>query len=494
MIDSRHPHAQLAGLAAACFGAVAIAAAVVHGYAAALAIAMLVAGAIFVGWSSIGSWLPALLLLLSVNGIPGFDVERFAAPGSFRPGDVFFLGLIAVAALCVARDGRSRAPRLQRWLWVWMPVFVAAWLFAVAQGMDRGATWVQAALFGREFLYFAVLAPLAGALFSDPSRRDRILWIVALDVGLLSLLTILASLRIIGPELVHPNLTHDYGAITRLYTPAGDLIVVGFCLSLNDALLGSGRRRRWTGLLAALTGLACALFLTRALYVGLAIGLAVALGLWLIRSDRPSDLLRRRLAVGVTASVVGLLVVLAAWPAALRSGPAASVSARIDAGVANLSGGRSVGENTLGVREDVADHMLGYLGDRWPTGVGFAPPSALYVVDLPNGSIRDSDVGVLNGVMTMGALGTVLLYVPMLLMLLLAFRQVLSRTLQPRVLVFGLLAWGVTVVASSVTLGALYSFGGLTVVALTLGLACHVLDTAGRGQAGSPPSRRGLPR
>ena len=69
---------------------------------------------------------------------------------------------------------------------------------------------------------------------------------------------------------------------------------------------------------------------------------------------------------------------------------------------------------TFGYRYNVQSKMLDVVGSRWPVGVGFWHPDDRFVSGLPSGSIRNGDVGVLNGITTIGAVGTLLLYLPVL--------------------------------------------------------------------------------
>lgn len=119
--------------------------------------------------------------------------------------------------------------------------------------------------------------------------------------------------------------------------------------------------------------------------------------------------------------------------------------------------------------------MANYLDGRWLFGVGFVPPSARYVPDLPNGSIRNGDFGAINGVMTMGFVGTTLLYGPLLLML---GMWVIGggRQSAAAAVAFGLVLWGTAVLASSPTSGPLFTISGVALVALVLGYAGYAMS------------------
>jgi hypothetical protein len=72
--------------------------------------------------------------------------------------------------------------------------------------------------------------------------------------------------------------------------------------------------------------------------------------------------------------------------------------------------------------------------------------------------------------MTMGVLGTLLLYAPLLASLAVLFRGRCRSHGHDRWLRFGVAAWLVAVLVSSVTLVTLFSVSGLTLTAALLGI------------------------
>jgi hypothetical protein len=318
-----------------------------------------------------------------------------------------------------------------------------------------------------------MLAPLAGYLFATQDDSRRFCLILGAWTGMFSILLIFASLQLIEPSVVNAYLFHREGFVTRLYTPMADLVLVTFMLSLAYALLETGPGRRWAVLLAVLTGLGCALSLTRALYIGILVGVAAAVCVWVLRGGVLGQRVRRRLAL--TAACLGITATLALmlFPQVGESGPVSTIGGRVESGVSALaqSGSTTTGNNTFIYRGQLSNRMLAYLGDQWPLGLGFVPPSTHYVVGLPGGTIRNPDVGILNGVMTMGVLGTILLYVPLLMMLLMLLKRSDERQASLNFVWFGLVAWSVCVMVSSATLITLYSTTGLTITGLVLGYA-----------------------
>jgi hypothetical protein len=210
--------------------------------------------------------------------------------------------------------------------------------------------------------------------------------------------------------------------------------------------------------------------LTRAAYFGAAVGFLVAGAIWWFRRGTMRRVVRKQLIL-----VPLLLALLVGITATVSSGERhliSKVATRVTGGfsdVNNTSG-------TVAVRTHVASQMLQILDGDWPVGLGFQHPQAHPYPTLPNGSIRDPDLGILNVIMLMGALGAVLLYLPVLLV----FRAVVRTSAvreghaDAETLRLGTTIWIVAVIASSITLGELFSFGGLELSAMMLALAVSV--------------------
>jgi hypothetical protein len=145
--------------------------------------------------------------------------------------------------------------------------------------------------------------------------------------------------------------------------------------------------------------------------------------------------------------------------------------------------------------------MLHLLGQDWPIGLGFIHPSAHPYPNLPGGSIRNSDLGVLNVLMTMGAVGAILLYLPLLLMLRALTRAApVPESVGDEWLRLGATIWVIGTIASSITLVDLFSFGGLEVTACMLAVATSVVasrtstEAAATSTALQPAWRSAEPR
>jgi len=127
------------------------------------------------------------------------------------------------------------------------------------------------------------------------------------------------------------------------------------------------------------------------------------------------------------------------------------------------------------VRESVLKTMKAYLGEKWLTGLGFVPPSTHYFEGLPHGSIRDSDLGVFNAVMTMGAIGAALIYLPVVAVLSDCLRRRASQEAgEHSWLRYGGAIWIVATLVTSVTLVTLFSTSGLVLVSVATMMLMHL--------------------
>jgi predicted membrane channel-forming protein YqfA (hemolysin III family) len=104
---------------------------------------------------------------------------------------------------------------------------------------------------------------------------------------------------------------------------------------------------------------------------------------------------------------------------------------------------------------------------------------------FPSGSIRDTDLGVLNAVMTMGLIGAALIYLPLLVTLVHCMRHARTKArLRFPWVSYGGQIWIVATLASSVTLVTLFSPAGLVLSAAILAVLSQPCVTGG-----GPPVR-----
>jgi hypothetical protein len=217
-------------------------------------------------------------------------------------------------------------------------------------------------------------------------------------------------------------------------------------------------------------GTAMMLQLTRAAYFGAAIGFVLAGAIWWFRRGPIRGIARKRLII--VPLLAALVLALGATVSSTERHVFSKVATRAITGLSDVNST----SGTVGYRVSVSRQMLQLLGQKWPIGLGFIHPSAHPYPNLPGGSIRNSDLGVLNVLMTMGAVGAILLYLPVLLVL-----RALTRTASaPEAVVdewlrLGAAIWIIGTIASSITLVDFFSLGGLEVTAFMLAMATSVV-------------------
>jgi hypothetical protein len=172
------------------------------------------------------------------------------------------------------------------------------------------------------------------------------------------------------------------------------------------------------------------------------------------------------------------VIVLA--PASAKSGALHGVSTRFSS-IFDALGTGNAKASTVAFRAVEARELEQRLGSEWPLGLGFLDPRSRYYPSLePSGSIRNSDVGILNPVMTMGVVGTALFYLPLLwLSAQLVTLQVTRRAPAATAwAAFGIFAWLVMASTTSVTLVILFSPTGAVVSAVMTGAGCALVQMA----------------
>jgi hypothetical protein len=210
-------------------------------------------------------------------------------------------------------------------------------------------------------------------------------------------------------------------------------------------------------------GMAVLLQETRAAYLGLGAAFFIGAVIWSApRGVHLSSVRRRILATAASALVAAGVLLLVA------RGLALGVAQRVTEGVSNLQ--QSTG--TAGHRLKLGSEMLSLLGTQWPVGLGFLNPATHFIVGLPGGSIRNTDLGVLNSLMTMGVIGTVLLYLPVLRTI-----QAIGRAHARGTIGaadwwrMGICIWLISIVISSLTLVDLFTVPGLVLAAGVIAVA-----------------------
>ncbi len=147
----------LAGLAVSAIGAGWL---IAHGHTIYVAAAGIIAVLLILAFQAPGP-LAALLLLAALNGIPIVSLGH-PLPGGLKVDDAAAFGLAALLVAYQDRHPSKERARIMRIATIWSACFIAWWMYEFARSsLLDGIPWLKAALFGRDFLYFAILLPLA---------------------------------------------------------------------------------------------------------------------------------------------------------------------------------------------------------------------------------------------------------------------------------------------------------------------------------------------
>jgi hypothetical protein len=418
----------------------------------------------------------SVALLVSLNGVPGVNVN----PGSNSIShyqDVAGLALLLGCGYVVFISGNvTSRSSLQRMLYVASSLLAAWWILTLARTVFfHGIPAMLAARFARDFMYFALLLPLLSDVFvTFPRLRRQVLVTLGIAAAIFAVAQIAHSRGHVSFEFIlhtKGQFTTTVDGTTRIFSSMNDLVRVAFALSCGAVVLAPTRRLRYRAAVPMLLfGTSMLLQLTRAAYVGAALGFLLAGAIWWFRRGPIRGAARRRLIL-----VPVLIVLVFSLGAAVSKGERHVLSTVGTRALAGFSDANSA-NGTVATRVNVGREMLRLLGPSWPIGLGFIHPAAHPYPTLPQGPIRDSDLGVLNALMLMGAVGAVLIYIPLLLVL-----RGLARA--PRAgpdeqgdewLRLGSAIWIIGTIASSLTLVDLFSFGGLQLSACVLAIATSV--------------------
>lgn len=469
------------------FGAAVLS--IAAGYAAAhglAAPALVVAGVACAVWFC-RAWLsyalPAVALIGALNGLPGLDLSVLAVPGAFKSTDLIAAALLIGAVVGMARHAPADA-RIQSLLMLWSGVFLLYWVAVFLRTVDSGVSPGLAFNSGRDFLIFGLFLPLACGLFRDRRQAYLFCGVLATLTSIYCLTVILAALGLGPVGLTNASHTTVIGSITRVYTYMNQLIALVFLMALCFATTRTGREARYAAAVAAITGLATLLMLTRAIYFGVGAGIVVAVVLWLPSARVEMSNARRRLIGGAAVLAIAAWAGVALAPSLTEFPAVSTLTERAVTGVTDISNPGSSRVNSVAYRRGLANTMLGYLGDDWPAGLGFQHPTERYYADLPAGSLRNPDVGVFNQLLTIGLLGTLLFFAPLLglgIVCVIRSRQPLSD--ENTWFWMGATAWVTYVFATVLTLG-LSNTGAMLVAGAMFGLAAHFVPSAERRTAG----------
>lgn len=407
---------------------------------------------------------------LALGLVPGASPFRLLAAGV----DVVDVGIavVVISFLALAwRNGTAARgiPQPHKGVVIWAGCLIGWWIVTLAASIYGSPPMPisEAARTGRDFLYFGVLLIIGGpALANEKDRRQ----LAALLAGLCAYAAVTQiptslGLSIFAP-LVHSHHELFVGGLTRIYPLTGDFLAAGALFATGYYLLHGGAHRRLVLLVATLAFVAHTLLLGRASTLGVLVAFSVCA---LVAFPR----------VAVRALVAaGVLVALAAGGAKLAPGSpyataVTSVSERIASATADVEQRQSSDvSNSVGYRVRVATAMTNRLSreDGWITGLGFLSISTTYDPSLPGGSIRSPDFGYLNALMTMGLVGTFLVYAPVLAAAWSFLRRSRDRSNPEAWIGFGALAFCVYAIVVSPTLATLFSPIGVLITGLAIAL------------------------
>lgn len=373
-------------------------------------VALAIAGVAVARWNR--GVLTGVLVLFVLNGVPLINTRPSTAGGTNALDDIAFLLLVlALAAFAISRPRDPERERILRLAYLWAAASLAWWGWKVILTVTTsGIPLLPAITYGRDFMYFSLLLPLALAGLRERKHLIGLVVTLAVGVGTYSvgqIINVVSSHDI--SWLIHVGKTADFQGIVRIYAPMNELLIPAFPLAFAATLVGPSRWRPYAAAVTVLTGLANALSFTRAVYVGELIGLVAISLIWALSSGWGARTVRRAVAWGVLLSVTA--VTLAGGSNARQTSsasPLQAVVARAELGFADVQNQ----SGNLGYRLAAARQDLQILGGHWPTGLGFLNPGYRYFGGLREGSIRDSDLGSLNIVMTMGVIGLIIVYLP----------------------------------------------------------------------------------
>jgi hypothetical protein len=467
-------------------GAVVAAAAVGATVGSSQAGLILALGVMIIGAIAVLTWVrPGVVAAVVLAGVldlyPGISLQYARVGGGLVGQDLLVALLVMLLAFAPARSRQLTPPGRAGRAMFWLAAGLAFWwAITILRTLGTTSSTITVALnFGKDFLFLAMLLPLAyRALRDDRFRRD----VLIVTFCLVAYAAVTQSIVAIGlndlPQLVHPLRALETMHGRRLYTISIDLIAIVTVASAAAVIATRPRPTllRWTlGAVAVAGALATVLALTRALYLGLALGVLAALA----ASTASSRALRAR-ALMVGISVVLVIVPVGAAATLVIPGASSTANqaiARASSLASEFTGASDPSANTVTYRARLSADMLDALGSYFPVGLGFVDPRVKYFSQFPNGSIRNSDVGGLNALMTMGVVGMALVYAPLLYLLWTAARRLPSVT-DPNSagLLAGSIAAITLVVATSVSLVILFRPSGVCIVAMVAGLCAAELD------------------
>jgi hypothetical protein len=418
-----------------------------------------------------------LLILGCLDALPGPNLEvRFLNSLTQQDFVVAALGVVLLLENQRTRFRHLRASANGRRLVWWCLAFMCWYGFVIAR------TWIStpvplehAITFTREFPYFALLLPLLYGALRDPRLRNTILATLGIGAAFVAFTEVLT---VAGHHslsfLVHVEQGGTTEGLIRLYTSASDIPFAALPLGYGLVLYGHTARRQQIGAaIGLLSLLAIILGLTRAMYLGEAVGLAGATALAIPRGTSRGRVARRQFArtIGGLAAVIILVYAFAPSTSSTLNG----VSARVESLVTIL--GTSIPDSSVRTRDLEISSVEYALVGHWFDGRGALDPTYDYVAGVPSGNIDQIDVSLLGAIAVIGIIGVSIYALPLLACLLGLFReQWESRVLrEDDWIIFGGLAWCIAAMVVSPTLGLFFQPAQVAGSAVMLALIAGAL-------------------
>lgn len=473
----------LASLLLACGWATA------RGHGEVMLVIFAAAGLLTLAFVQRGAYI-GILLLATMNGLP-FIATTTPVTGKLKLQDVAVVLLMLTAvAWALADDAFDCQNRIGRILSRVGALLLVWWLFTLGRSITVQHVPVQtAADFCRQFAFFALLLILLPRVRLANRDIGALLTVLIAGVCLFAVAQTATALGFAHPgAFLHVGHTLQQSGLVRVYADMTDMVTAGLAASVAALLAARRSSARLLALpVALLLTVSTVVQLTRARWIGLVIALLVV-ALWLAfgsASRVPSKLRRRAtLMIGVPLTL-GLAVALIA--------PSITANGTVTQRLLSIGSELQSGGGTVAIRETVTHAMTAYLGEQWPVGLGFIPPSVHYFLGVPLGTIQDPDVGVLNAVVTMGVIGAALIYLPLLVTLIICLRRpTVPLTAQYDWLRYGGAIWIMATFVSSVTLVTLFSTSGLVLTAVILIILAHPSVSGVRTQTAALPSLQGV--
>jgi hypothetical protein len=430
----------------------------------------------------------ALMVLVIMNGVPVVNLTR-QLYGSFGIQDC---AVVALAACLYRWRGvvlSARHSRVARAAAVWSACLAAWWFITFARSMLLDGIPVKyAASFGRDFLYFAILVPLAvrARLPAHSIRQGAYLLVAGVIIFALGQIVSVLS----GHELswlVHSLQSNKTSGQLRVYTYMTYLVSTALIFATAWLLTGPASRNRGRAIIiVAILGVSMILQLTRSNYAAITLALMTMLAVHVIRGGSFTAVTARIVMAVLSITVAIIAISISNVGTSSLSKVTSSVIERAESGITAVS--RKNG--TFGYRTNLDEQMLHILGSRWPAGLGFLDPNAHYVSGLPDGSIRNTDVGVFNALMTIGVIGAVLIYAPLLYAFVELLRAAgsstrLGRLSERRWVAYGGAAWIAWALVGSWNLVVLFSVSGVVITAVAFGWLAQATSVPKRDLVGN---------